>query len=192
MKRTDELASAALRIVAREGLSAVTMRAVAAESGWSLGAVQKTFRLKSDLIRATLTYAQNQVSDAVSIEPGRPTLCEWLVGLVMATLPLDEERRSSCLIGLAFSDRAPFDPEIATSLREWDQKVRSQLGRLAARAHAEGELDRSVDGDQLARAVLAFAAGLASQLLYDPIDEGSASVIVTSTIRALTPSPAPR
>lgn len=186
MKRTDELASAALRIVTRDGLAAVTFRGVAAESGWSLGAVQKTFRSKSELIGATLTYAQNRVSDEVSVDPGRPTLSEWLVNLVMATLPLDDERRSACLIGIAFSDRAPFDPEIAESLRAWDQELRHRLGMLAGRAHAEGELDRRIDGERLARAVLAFATGLASQLLYDPMDEESARSLVASTIGTLT------
>lgn len=45
---------------------------------------------------------------------------------------------------------------------------------LAGHAHAEGELDRRIDGDRLSRAVLAFAAGLASQRIYDPLDEESA------------------
>ncbi|MBH0130798.1 TetR/AcrR family transcriptional regulator [Salinibacterium sp. NK8237] len=189
MKRTDELAAAALRIVTRDGLAAVTFRAVASESGWSLGAVQKTFRSKSELIGATLTYAQSRVSDAVSVEPGRPSLRDWLVNLVIATLPLDDDRRSACLIGVAFSDRAPFDSDIAESIRAWDQELRHKLGMLAGRAHAEGELDRRIDGDQLARAVLAFASGLASQLLYDPIDEEAARSLVTSIIWSLTAVP---
>lgn len=50
--RQSELADVALAIVAREGMAAVTFRAVAAESGWSLGAVQKAFRAKDELVRA--------------------------------------------------------------------------------------------------------------------------------------------
>jgi len=41
--RQGELADAALRILGRDGIAAVSFRAVAAESGWSLGAVQKAF-----------------------------------------------------------------------------------------------------------------------------------------------------
>ncbi|WP_106213821.1 TetR/AcrR family transcriptional regulator [Glaciihabitans tibetensis] len=189
MERTDELASAALRIVTRDGLSGVTFRAVATESGWSLGAVQKTFRSKSDMIAATLRYAQSSVSDQVSSEPGRPTLADWLIGLVMATLPLDDERRSACLVGIAFADRAPFDPKIAVTLASWDNELRSRLTLLARRAHEEGELSRAMSADALSRAVLAFAAGLASQLLYDPISEDAAHAVVSATIRALVISP---
>ncbi|WEO77447.1 TetR family transcriptional regulator C-terminal domain-containing protein [Cryobacterium sp. SO2] len=187
MDRTGELAAAALRLVTAGGLPAVTFRSVAAESGWSLGAVQKTFPTKDALIRATLSYAQATIALQVSVDPGRPTLRAWLVELVMATLPLDDARRSACLVSVAVSDRAPFDPEVAHSLAGWDAEVRGNLARLAGRARHEGELHPEVDGENLARAVLAFAAGLAGQLLYDPVDEATVLALVQSTMAALTP-----
>ena len=189
MDRTDELAAAALRLVTVGGLSAVTFRSVAAESGWSLGAVQKTFPTKEALVRATLAYAQSSISVRLSVDPGRPTLRPWLVELVMATLPLDDARRSACLISVAVSDRAPFDPELAASLAAWDADLRGKLQLLAGRARFEGELHPDVDGDVLARAVLAFAAGLAGQLLYAPRDEADVRPLVQATLAALTPAP---
>jgi len=187
MDRTDELAAAALRIVTAAGLPAVTFRSVAAESGWSLGAVQKTFPTKNDLIRATLAYAQETIGARLSVNPGRPTLRAWLVDLVMSTLPLDDARRSACIVSVAVADRAPFDPGLAASLAETDAELRGKLALLAGRARQEGELHPQVDGGNLARAVLAFAAGLAGQLLYDRVDEGAVLAMVESTITALTP-----
>lgn len=189
MDRTGELAAAALRIVTAQGLPAVTFRAVAAESGWSLGAVQKTFRTKDDLIRATLEHAQAAVNERLSVDPGRPTLRAWLVDLVMATLPLDDARRSACLVSVAVADRAPFDNTLALSLAASDAELRGKLALLAGRARQEGELDPAVQGDSLARAVLAFAAGLAGQLLYDPVAEADVVVLVRNTMTALTPAP---
>jgi hypothetical protein len=49
--------------------------------------------------------------------------------------------------------------------------------------------DPAVRGDTLARSVLAFAAGLAGQLLYDPVDEAEVLALVRSTMAALTPGP---
>ncbi|PWB96483.1 TetR/AcrR family transcriptional regulator [Salinibacterium hongtaonis] len=187
MTRSDELAGAALRLIARDGLTGVTFRAVAAESGWSLGAVQKTFASKGELLGATLQYAQATVAHQIEGEPGRPTLRAWLVNLVMGTLPLDEFRRSACLVSIAFSDLAPFDPAVAESLRAGDAQLRHRLQILARRAQAEGELSPNVDGEHLMRGVLAFAAGFASQLLYDPIDEHAARQIVEATMLALVP-----
>ena len=54
---------------------------------------------------------------------------------------------------------------------------------------AQGELDPAVQGDALARSVLAFAAALASQWLYDPVDEAGVLALVRSTTAALTPAP---
>ncbi|MGI8457086.1 MAG: TetR/AcrR family transcriptional regulator [Propionibacteriaceae bacterium] len=180
-----EYTEAALRIVTRDGLPAVSFRTVAAESGWSLGSVQKAFPTKNDLLAATLAHAQQRVVGQVGPEPGRPTLFGWLVDLVLATLPLDDERRSAVLIGVAFSDRAPFDSDIAASLAAWDTELRDRLCLLFARAQHEGELSLVVDRGRLARSVLALAAGLATQLLYDPAPPSEVEATVAQAIGSL-------
>lgn len=50
--RQAELADAVLGLIAREGIAGVSYRAVAAESGWSLGAVQKAFPSKGEMLSA--------------------------------------------------------------------------------------------------------------------------------------------
>ena len=184
-ERIAEFAEAALRMVARDGLSAVSFRAVASESGWSLGAVQKAFASKHDLLAATLAHAQSRATTQAGGEPGRPTLHRWLVRLVLATLPLDPERRSAVLVGVAFADRAPFDPSIAATLAAGDSDLRSRLAQLFARAQHEGELAASVDRDRLARSILALASGLAAQLLYDPVTDDEAAALLDQAIAGL-------
>ena len=183
--RQAEFADAALRIVARDGLTALSFRAVASESGWSLGAVQKAFATKGALLLATLERAQEQVSAVASAEPAKPTLERWLVGLVVATLPLDAERRAAVIVGAAFADRAPFDQTIAERLTASDEAIRALLARLFAWRRAEGELTARLDDLALSRAVLAFAAGLAGQLLYDPQPTPAVEELVSETIAAL-------
>ena len=183
--RQDEFADAALRIVAREGLAALSFRSVASESGWSLGAVQKAFTSKEALLLATLERAQSRVIGESSAEPAQPTLEIWLVTLVLATLPLDAERRAAVVVGIAFADQAPFDPAIAERLRASDEAIRTMLIRLFGWRRAEGELVARLDNDALVRAVLAFAGGLASQLLYDPQPASAVDALVSGTIASL-------
>lgn len=183
--RTGEFAEAALAIVAREGLAALSFRTVAAESGWSLGAVQKAFATKQQLVEVTFAHAQRKVALDASEAPGEPTLHVWLVNLVMATLPLDAERRAAVVISSAFADRAAIDPVIAAAAAESDAAIRSQLIRLFAWRRAEGELISHASDEQLARAILATATGLASQLLYDPAPEGDVESLVNTTVGAL-------
>ena len=189
--RIEEFADATLRVVVRDGLAGVSYRTVAAESGWSLGAVQKAFPTKRELLGAALRRTRALVPDQIGSAPGRPTLRSWLVELVLATLPLDEQRRRVVLVGMAFADRAPYDASIARSLADGDAEIRGNLQLLFRRAVHEGELDPSIDHEHLARLILSLAAGLAGQLLYDDMPGDEVRALVEMAIGALLePAPA--
>lgn len=187
--RAADFADAALRLVVRDGLAGVSYRTVAAEAGWSVGAVQKAFPAKRDLLEAALRRAREAVPASIDAEPGRPTLHAWLTRLLLGTLPLDDERRRVTLVGVAFADRAPYDPGLAGILSTWDAQTRGLLGMLFARAVAEGELHPGIDHGQLARTLLAFAAGLGAQLLYDPAPEPEVHALVDRAVQALLTPP---
>lgn len=183
--RVSEFADAALRIVGRGGMAALSFRAVAAEAGWSLGAVQKAFATKQDLLLAALERAQVTVVSEVTSRPARPDLRAWLGDLIMETLPFDDARRAAVIVGIAFSDRAPFDADIAVILQEQSAAMRAQLIRLLGWRRAEGELRAALDDAAIARALLAFAGGLAAELIYTPGDPGSIDKLVRDTVDAL-------
>jgi AcrR family transcriptional regulator len=188
--RIEEFADATLRVVVRDGLAGVSYRSVAAESGWSLGAVQKAFPTKRHLLGAALRRTRTLVPAKIGTAPGHPTLRSRLVELVLLTLPLDEQRRRVVLVGMAFADRAPYDAAIAQSLADGDAEIRGNLQLLFRRAVHEGELDPSIDHEHLARLILSLAAGLAGQLLYDSVPENQVRALVDMAIHALlTPSP---
>jgi AcrR family transcriptional regulator len=183
--RIEEFADATLRVVVRDGLAGVSYRSVAAESGWSLGAVQKAFPTKRSLLGAALHRTRSLVPAQIGTAPGRPTLRSWLVELVLRTLPLDEQRRRVVLVGMAFADRAPYDTAIARSLADGDAELRASLQLLFRRAVHEGELDPAIDQERLARLILSLAAGLAGQLLYDELPENQVLALVEMGIQAL-------
>jgi hypothetical protein len=92
---------------------------------------------------------------------------------------------------MAFADRAPYEAAIARSLAEGDAEIRGNLQLLFRRAVHEGELDPSIDHERLARLILALAAGLAGQLLYDDVPEKHVRALVDMAIHALlTPAAA--
>jgi AcrR family transcriptional regulator len=183
--RQIELADAALRIVARQGMRAVTFRSVAAESGWSLGAVQKAFATKVDLHAAMFARLRGSVGPAPTHEPGRPTLHAWLVELVASVLPLDERRRDLELQGAAFAELAAHDPEIAGVIAVDDRRLLGLLEGLVRRGQAEGEIDGSLRADAVAWAVLAILQGAASQLLYDPRTESEVRELVSPALAGI-------
>ncbi|MEQ6898449.1 TetR family transcriptional regulator C-terminal domain-containing protein [Microbacterium sp. KR10-403] len=183
--RQEELADAALRIVARAGLPAVSFRAVAAEAGWSLGAVQKAFPSKDRMLAAAFARLREQGVPLPPGEPGRPTLREWLVALLVAILPLDDERLAVQRQADAFAQLALNDGEIAAAVAASDDQLRGQLASLVARARAEGDIPEHVDPPQTAWALLAITQGLTAQLLYQPTAENVIRTRIDALVAAL-------
>ena len=183
--RQAEFADAALRLLAREGMAAVSFRTVAAEAGMSLGAVQKAFPSKDHMLRAMFARLRETASLPVLGEPGRPTLRGWLVDLMVTVLPLDEPRRRAELQGAAFAERAAYDHAIGEAIAASDRELREAFARLVRRAQAEGEVAVSIDPDVAAWGVLALMQGSASQLLYDPLPEEVVRERCRTTVHAL-------
>jgi len=182
----EQFADAVLTIVGRAGYSAVSFRTVAAEAGWSLGALQKAFTTKDDLLDSALKLAQRRAEQRIALAPpGQPTLHAWLVNLVMETLPLDHERRNGCLVDAAFAERAAFTPRFAASIVEWDAALRDQLVMLFRGHQQAGALDTRLDPEMLARSLLALAAGLATQLLYEPRPDSDVRALLDESVGSL-------
>ena len=189
--RQAELADVALGIVGHDGMAAVTFRSVALASGWSLGAVQKAFSSKEELLRAMFARLREASGAVPPGEPGRPTLAGWLTDLMLGMLPLDDRRRTLTLQGSAFSERAAFDAATGEAIRASDDEIRGLLAQLVRRAKVEGEVAGEVEADQVAWAYLALAQGFAAQLLYDPRPENEVCERVALVVAGLLPFPTP-
>ncbi|WP_141579207.1 TetR/AcrR family transcriptional regulator [Actinomadura sp. WMMA1423] len=94
------------RIAAEAGLDAVTMSAVAAEAGTSVGRIQHYFPGKDDLLGAAAATLRDRIDrharDALGRVPTDADAMARLRALLTALLPLDEERRTVSLVGAAF------------------------------------------------------------------------------------------
>lgn len=184
-RRQTELADAALRIIGRDGMTALSFRTVAAEAKCSLGSVQKAFPSKDRMFAAAFARLRESAAPLPSGEPGRPTIHSWLVALLLGILPLDAERTAAQRQGDAFAQVALSDSAIAAAIAESDSQVRDLLRSLIARARSEGEVPQHVDAEAVAWAVLALAQGLAAQLLYFREDEADIHKRLDSVIAAL-------
>lgn len=113
--RREELAAAVWALVGRNGAEAATVRGVAAESGWSMGAVRHYFGTQDELLRFSAEVMAHRITDRVSRHyaapdgPGGPDrACRALEEL----LPLDADRTVEVLVWLAFMTRARTDPAL--------------------------------------------------------------------------------
>jgi len=163
-ERRAELAAAVWRIASREGVEALTIRAVAAEAGWSTGALVHYFRDKEEL----LLFAFESVADRT----GRRMLAaaeriddpyELLRAQLVEGLPLDAERRAEVRVWFAFLGLAGTRPALAEAGRRayrlWRARIAETIGALPGRA---------VDAEAEAAALVALVDGIAVQASFEP------------------------
>jgi AcrR family transcriptional regulator len=166
MERQAAFADATLRLVARGGLEAVSIRTVAAEAGWSAGALQKTFSSKEELLTAAVHRVSEQVQARMAALPVSGDLAADVTAVVQETLPLDTQRREEALVWTAVAGRAATVSWMADILIEQDVMVLGHLATVIAAARPQ-----EPDPGAVADAVVALADGWAIRLLYAPHSE---------------------
>lgn len=124
-QRRKDLAAALRRVVSRGGVESASIRAVAAEAGWSLGAVQYYFSTRDELLlfagRQLMADADARMSeilrDAEAALGEDSSAFDLALRLCEETLPIDERHRSEQLLWLALMLRSAREaaPQVAVS-----------------------------------------------------------------------------
>jgi AcrR family transcriptional regulator len=127
--RREEIAEALWRVVRRDGIRAASVRTIAAEAGWSAGAVRYYFPDQDGLLSFAMDLVSRRVTERVSaIEPKGNALAIALRYLEEA-LPLDAERRAEFDVWMAFMAQARAESG-AGSLQEHVDTVHNGLRQL--------------------------------------------------------------
>ena len=127
--RREEIAQALWRVVRRDGIRAASVRTVAAEAGWSAGAVRYYFPDQAGLMTFAMDLVARRVGDRIgAIKPtGTPT--EIALRYLEEVIPLDVERLAEFDIWLSFTAQAQAESG-AGGLRELLAPVNQGLRTL--------------------------------------------------------------
>lgn len=197
--RRRELADAACRVIARNGLSGTTLTQVAEESEWSIGSIRWYFPTKTQLIDAALWRVGERVDERIRRRTaGGMGIAELRIA-ALELLPLDANRREEALVHLAFLAQAAVTPELAESAEDTARRLQEPLAARFAAAIHDGELPAHLHPQHEARRLRALLDGLAIQLVTAPrhasakwakttVDEHF-SALVASPNDATSPSP---
>jgi AcrR family transcriptional regulator len=149
-ERRRELAGAVWRVICARGPEGVTIRDVAAEAGWSSGALRHYLPTREDLLVFAFRLAGERASERIRAAGDAPAAT-----ILEEAMPLDEERRQEALIWFAFVGLAPSHPTLAAEL---DRAYCDIIERLA----------RRVGGRRRAEALFAAVDGITVQALAMP------------------------
>ncbi|MGW6729546.1 TetR/AcrR family transcriptional regulator [Nocardia sp. NPDC055029] len=167
--RRATISDAVMRLLARDGLEAISLRHVAAEAGVSPGQVQHYFPSKD----AMMEFAASTIADRIATRIAAAGPDPDLHHILTALLPTDPDSSadSRTLIGyLAF---ASVRPQIAETM--------ATNGR-AFRDHIAGMLPDHPDPTNAANTLLALLDGLALHVTLGQLPAADAGTLLTSAI----------
>jgi TetR/AcrR family transcriptional repressor of bet genes len=167
----------AARLVAQEGVAALTFRRVAGAAGSSTAIVSTYFTDKQDLLLSTFRAAASRttVRFEAAINAGGS-----LQDCLQAWLPLDADRLTDWRVILAFWGVAVTDPALAAIQDGHVSRARTRIEKLlraergAGVGSAGGGPWPSAELERLAQQILALTLGIALQAVVEPA--GSAAL----------------
>jgi AcrR family transcriptional regulator len=161
-ERRTLLTDAAARVIARSGIEAATMREVAAEAGWTTGALTHYFTDKRTLLLATF---EASLANRRARRPSAGTTpAERLRASIEGALPVDGDRRRHWLVTLTFCTQASADDQLAAAQRDAYREFRGHITELVVAS----QLASGNEAKMLAERLIASADGIAIQALFDP------------------------
>ncbi|WP_232662209.1 TetR/AcrR family transcriptional regulator [Pseudonocardia sp. TRM90224] len=166
--RRHAIGSALLRVVARDGLDGVSLRAVAAEAATSLGMVQRQFATKDEMLLFALRLSGEMTGERIRRVPFRGPVLSTLRRIVDELLPLDEQRITEARVYHAFVAKAATRADFADVVEKQDRGFQEILVSVFATAETEGEIAPGHDHAALARLFSSVLDGTSAAMLARP------------------------
>ncbi|MEV0121421.1 TetR/AcrR family transcriptional regulator [Streptomyces sp. NPDC050703] len=177
-ERRRRIAEAVRLLITRSGMESVSLRDVAAEAHVSMGAVQRCFRTKDEMLLFALEDISRRVGDRAKarIETSdTPRSAATLLDRTLSALALvDPEDRAEAQVWGAFVAHAAVSDRLAAVLRETYAKLHDLLVWLIGYGQDTGELTPAADPAAEARTLLALTEGLTAQVLVGHLTPESA------------------
>ncbi|MFI6183809.1 TetR/AcrR family transcriptional regulator [Nonomuraea sp. NPDC051191] len=173
--RRAEIAHAALRLCAHDGLAGVSIGRVAQEAGVSKGLVQHYFPAKADLLRASAHLLRQEIERHVRAAlPDAGSPADTLRRTLLAVVELGARAPVLLLAGHAFLATAVADPDVRELYRAGGDTVHREIAALVTATASEPGLDAGAE----AHVLLGLARGLADGVLVGELDVTEAVAVL--------------
>lgn len=169
--RREEIAEALWRVVRRDGIRSASVRTIAAEAGWSAGAVRYYFPDQEGLLSFAMDLVSRRVTERVSAIEPKGNATTIALRYLEEAMPLDAERRAEFDVWMAFMAQARAESG-AGGLHEHVDTVHNGLRELCTtllRSLAEdAALDDGLDLRREAERLHALIDGLSLHAAIQP------------------------
>jgi len=167
-ERRRELGEAVWRVIGRSGIEHASVRAVAAEAGWSAGALRHYFDSQDQLVAFAMDLVAEQVRRRVGAGPPHTEWRDQVLWILDQFIPTDQEKRTENAIWFAFSARAGTDPALRKRRAAVHDELRAAIARIFADLSELGVLRAGVDPAVETDRLHALVDGLCVHALVHP------------------------
>jgi TetR/AcrR family transcriptional regulator, transcriptional repressor of bet genes len=194
-ERRREIASAVVRLVTSKGVEAASLRAVAAEAGVSMGAVQHYFTTKDQMLLFALEYGNGILGTRIQelLAERQPATLRESIRLIGALLlPLDADSRTGARLWAGLISRGSVDEPTRKLAEDAYANLTAFVARGLADAASAGEIAMSTDLMQSARLLVSVIDGLRWPLLFGTYTHDEALAALDACIDQIFGSTSPR
>jgi len=163
----QKFAEATMRLVARQGLEGVRMRAVAAEANLSYGSLFHYFESKDDLLKHAVQHSMAQQTQRVNDYQSRYKGMKALEHLLCDDAITNESSRDAWLVWQTFLYKAALQESFAELHTDLINGWLARIAGLLADAKRAGEVDPELDVKLEAMALWTYSAGIGQMGLLD-------------------------
>jgi len=164
----EKFAEATMRLVARQGLEGVTMRAVAAEAGLSYGSLFHYFNSKDELLMHAVRLSTELQTRRINAYASRYSGLKALEHLLCDDAIINESSKDDWIVWLTFLYKAALQESFAETYAELIDGWQARITQLLQDAQQAGEIRRELDIDFEAIAIWAYSAGISQLSLLHP------------------------
>lgn len=183
--RQGEVVDAAIRVIARDGLSAASLRSIAREIGYTTGVVMHYFKDKQELLVAA-AQAVFDPFDAL-LAGVTPDGFDGLRRLCVVPLPTTPANEALWRIYAQALASAETEPAFAATVRSRYGAIRARVQALLAEGQREGYLRNDFDPAAQCDILCALIDGLALHAISEPgrFPPGRLEALVTQELEKL-------
>jgi len=163
--RRHEIAHAVWRIVLRDGVSAVSIRDVAAEAGLAVGSVRHVFGSKAELLEYSMALVHEQTRDRVAAHFAIKDPRKFAEAVLAELLPLDDQRRTEMAVNMAVVAESPSHPGLRRVALDAQQAVSEACAAVLTRLRHDDLIRAGADMAYEAERLHALVDGLALHAL---------------------------
>ncbi len=164
----DQLLAAASRVFARAGYHGASMSEIAAEAGFSKGALYWSFASKEELFFALLDELDEHLRALIAASASMPKERERTGELSRDLSAVLADARDVVMLFHEYSALAVRDPKVAARYVQRNARLREEIATAARLRHEAIGVPLVMPAEDLATALIALVDGLSIQQLTEP------------------------